>query len=183
MWISARPPGSNQQSMKPERFESFLTENEKRIHNYIARFLDVEEDAYDLVQNVFIAFYERLDEIEDKTALAYLYRMAHNMSLNRQKQQRRLILKSPQDFQNVSAPPAREIDPRHKILNAAIQTLPVKLSTVIHLQYYENLSYKDIGTRLNLSVKAVESLLVRAKKLLRKKMLQESGGTSVFSDR
>jgi RNA polymerase sigma factor (sigma-70 family) len=44
---------------------------------------------------------------------------------------------------------------------------------VIQLQYYEGLSYKDISSQLGISVKAVESLLVRAKKILRKKLVQE----------
>jgi len=43
---------------------------------------------------------------------------------------------------------------------------------VIQLQYYEKLSYKDISGALGISMKAVESLLVRAKRILRKKMLQ-----------
>jgi len=167
--------------MNRDRFEAFLTENEKRIYYYILRFVDTDDDALDLVQNVFLAFYEKLDDIDDKTALAYLYRMAHNMSINWAKQHRRYILKAPSDFQNLSSPRPPTTNPAHKLLNNAITTLPVKLSTVIHLQYYENLSYKDISDKLNISVKAVESLLVRAKKLLRKKMLKEREAMDVFS--
>jgi RNA polymerase sigma-70 factor (ECF subfamily) len=169
--------------MHPDRFESFLSENEQRIHNYILRFMDVDEDAKDLVQNVFIAFYDRLKDIDDKTALAYLYRMAHNMAINWQKKSRKYLLKSPEAFQNI---PGKNYHPEatdYSILNKAIASLPVKLSTVIHLQYYDNLSYKEISSRLSISVKAVESLLVRAKKLLRKKIMQESGGKDVLKIR
>lgn len=169
--------------MKPESFESFLTQNEKRIYNYLQRFVEVDDDASDLVQNVFIAFYDRLDDIEEKTAVAYLYRMAHNMALNFLKQNKRYILKAPEDFQNVRdhSHAAPEID--YTVLNNAIKELPVKLSTVIHLQYYDNLSYKEISAKLGISVKAVESLLVRAKKLLRKKIMKENGGSNVSNYR
>ncbi len=169
--------------MQPERFEAFLSENEQRIFNYILRFVDVNDDAQDLVQNVFIAFYERLADIDDKTALAYLYRMAHNMSINWQKQRRRFILKSPEAFQNMPGKNYHAESTDYSAVNEAIATLPVKLSTVIHLQYYDNLSYKDISARLGISVKAVESLLVRAKRLLRKKIVQDERGNYVFKNR
>lgn len=50
---------------------------------------------------------------------------------------------------------------------------------MIHLQYYEKLSYKEIAKKLGITVKAVESLLVRAKKQLRKKLLREMQGKGV----
>lgn len=169
--------------MRPESFERFLTDNEKRIYNYLLRFVEVDDDANDLVQNVFLAFYERIGDIDEKTAVAYLYRMAHNMALNFIKHQKRMILKAPADFQNIRDKSHAQPETDYTILNKAIKDLPVKLSTVIHLQYYENLSYKAISEKLGISVKAVESLLVRAKKQLRKKILKENGGNSVFSVR
>lgn len=169
--------------MHTDRFEAFLSENEQRIYHYILRFMDVNDDAQDLVQNVFIAFYERIGDIEEKTALAYLYRMAHNMSINWQKQSRRYIVKSPEAFQNMPGKNYHSEATDYSAVNEAIATLPVKLSTVIHMQYYENLSYKDISAKLGISVKATESLLVRAKKLLRKKIVQDAGGNYVFKNR
>lgn len=169
--------------MKPESFETFLTDNEKRIHNYLLRFVEVDDDAQDLVQNVFIAFYDKIGDIDEKTATAYLYRMSHNMALNWIKQRKRFILKPMEDFQNIPDKPTKTEEPSYDVLNMAIQSLPVKLSTVIHLQYYENLSYKEISDKLGISVKAVESLLVRAKKQLRKIIMKEKGGDNVFTNR
>jgi len=169
--------------MKPESFESFLTDNEKRIYNYLLRFVKIDDDAQDLTQNVFIAFYDKIHDIEDKTAVAYLYRMAHNMALNWVKHQKRIVLRPPNDFQNLRDKPYTESEIDYTILNQALQELPVRLSTVIHLQYYDKLSYKDISTKLGISVKAVESLLVRAKKQLRKKIMKENGGKNVLNYR
>lgn len=165
--------------MKPESFERFLSENEKRIYNYLLRFVEVDDDANDLLQNVFIAFYDRIGDIDEKTATAYVYRMAHNMALNWIKQSKRTILKAPSDFQNLRDHSPSAPEPDYAVLNQALRELPVKLSTVIHLQYYENLSYKEISAKLGISVKAVESLLVRAKKQLRKKIMKENGGDHV----
>jgi len=65
------------------------------------------------------------------------------------------------------------------LVEASLHELPVKLATVIHLQYYEKLSYKEISLQLGISLKAVESLLVRAKKQLRKKLLKDRAGQGV----
>ncbi|MBP9038498.1 MAG: hypothetical protein KBF72_02965, partial [Candidatus Syntrophosphaera sp.] len=40
-------------------------------------------------------------------------------------------------------------------------------------QYFDKLSYKEIAEKLGVSVKAVESLLVRAKKRLRKNLMKD----------
>lgn len=157
--------------MKKEQFEGFLSSNEKRIYNYIWTLVRHEADAQDVLQASFMAFYEHIDGIEDATALAYLYRISHNKSMNLLKQRSRMIPQDPEVFERIpqiNPPPEQD----YSELTLAIAALPVKLSTVIHLQYYEQLSYKDISTRLGISLKAVESLLVRAKKLLRKKMMQ-----------
>jgi RNA polymerase sigma-70 factor, ECF subfamily len=167
--------------MKPERFEAFLSENEKRIHNYLLRFVEIDDDANDLAQNVFLAFYDRITDIDEKTATAYVYRTAHNMALNWIKQQKRMVLRAPSDFQNLKDTSHQTSEPDYKVLNKALQSLPPRLSSVIHLQYYENLSYKEMSDKLGISVKAVESLLVRAKKELRKKIIKENGGNSVFN--
>jgi len=167
--------------MKPESFESFLTANEKRIFNYLLRFVEVDDDANDLVQNVFLAFYDKIHDIEEKTAVAYLYRMAHNMALNWIKHQKKMVLRAPSDFSKLRDKSQPAAEPDYAVLHKALQELPVKLSTVIHLQYYDDLSYKDMADKLGISVKAVESLLVRAKKLLRKKIIKENGGKGVLN--
>jgi len=169
--------------MQPDRFDSFLTENENRIYNYVLRFVDVDDDAQDIVQNVFIAFYARIARIDEKTALAYLYRMAHNMSITWQKQRRRYVLKPPEAFQNISGKRYQAESADYSAINAAIAALPVKLSTVIHLQYYDNMSYREISSTLGVSIKTVDSLLVRAKNLLRKHLVKDSGGNYVFKNR
>lgn len=157
--------------MKKEQFESFLSSHEKRIYNYIWTLVHHEADAQDLVQVSFLAFYEHIDGIDEATALSYLYRIAHNKSMTLLKARSKMIPRDPEVFARIpQSNPAPAQD--YSDLQAAIASLPVKLSTVIHLQYYEQLPYKEIALKLGTSVKAVESLLVRAKKLLRKKMMQ-----------
>ena len=57
-----------------------------------------------------------------------------------------------------------------RYLFTAIETLPENQKTVFILAHVEELPQKDIAEIMNLSLKAVESLLQRAKVSLRKKL-------------
>ena len=164
--------------MKRERFEEFLSKNEKRIFNYIWHLTRNETDAQDVTQAAFIAFFEHIESIDESSAVAYMYKIAYNKSITFIKNKARYVEKDPADFQYLAAPVKPE-EPDYSALHAAMKELPPKLAGVIHLQYFEKLSYKEIASQLGTTVKAVESLCVRAKKILRKKLMQESGGKGV----
>lgn len=157
--------------MKKEQFEDFLKANEKRIYHYLLTLLGNDTDANDVVQMVFISFYEHIDRIESATAVSYLYRIAYNKSMTFLKQKNRYIPLDPRSFDRVPQP-ADPTPSDYSALNSAVKDLPPRLGSVIQLQYYESLSYKEISEQLGISVKAVESLLVRAKKQLRKKLMK-----------
>ncbi|MDD3535077.1 MAG: RNA polymerase sigma factor [Candidatus Cloacimonetes bacterium] len=158
--------------MKKEDFEDFLSQHEKRIFRYLMGLTANEHDAMDLVQAVFIAVYEHFERIEEPTALSYTYRIAHNKAMTFLKQRSRYIPVEMEKFQNLPNPKVEE-EPDYSDLKKAIAELPPRLASVIQLQYYEKMSYKEISEHLGISVKAVESLLVRAKRFLRKKIMQE----------
>lgn len=160
--------------MKKEQFEGFLLAHEKRIYHYLLTLVGNDNDANDLVQMVFISFYEHIDRVEEPTALSYVYRIAYNKSMTFLKQKGRYVSLEPEAFSNLPDQSRSEPEPDYSGLHAALRELPPRLASVIQLQYYEKLSYKDISDRLGISVKAVESLLVRAKKILRKKLLKDN---------
>ena len=51
--------------MRKEQFEEFLSAHEKRIYHYLLSLLGNDSDANDVVQMVFISFYEHIDRVED----------------------------------------------------------------------------------------------------------------------
>ncbi len=54
----------------------------------------------------------------------------------------------------------------NKKINAAIDTLPEEMQMVIHLIYFDDLSYEEAAKVLKITTKKVDNLLYRAKKLL-----------------
>ena len=156
-------------------FEQFFHLHKNRLYNYILRFVDIDDDVQDLMQEVCLAFYQRIERIDEKTALAYLYRIAHNKAINWQKKIRKTVLRSNHDFDRI--PAGKGVDNSQDIVNKAIAFLPVNLGTVIHLYYFDKLSYQEIGMQLGKSVKSVDSLLTRARKKLRKHLEISVDGT------
>jgi RNA polymerase sigma-70 factor (ECF subfamily) len=59
---------------------------------------------------------------------------------------------------------------RSRQISDALQTLPENQRMALVLKRYDNLSYEEISRVLGCSVPAVESLLVRAKRTLQKKL-------------
>jgi RNA polymerase sigma-70 factor (ECF subfamily) len=166
--------------MKKECFEDFLSAHEKRIFRYLVGLTNNEHDAMDLVQAVFIAIYEKFESIEEPTALSYTYRVAHNKAMTFLKKRSRYINVDPASFRDVLKAPVPSVETDYTFLHLALKELPPRMAAVVQLQYFEQLSYKEIAERLGISVKAVESLLVRAKRGLRKKISQGNKETMVL---
>ncbi|HHV37380.1 MAG TPA: RNA polymerase sigma factor [Candidatus Cloacimonetes bacterium] len=159
--------------MDKEHFEEFLRAHEKRIYRYLLGIAKNEQDAMDLVQLTFISVYEKFETIREKTALAYVYRVAHNKAMTFLRQKSRYVDIDPTVMAQITKAPQEEEKADYSQLHEEIANLSPRLASVIHLQYYEKMSYKEMAESLGISVKAVESLLVRAKRILRKKVLQE----------
>lgn len=159
--------------MKKESFEDFLSRNEQRIYRYLIGLTANEHDAMDLVQAVFISVYQHFERIEEATALSYVYRIAHNKAMTFLKQRNRYITLDTDKFKNLPAPPQEQEERDFSELHSALKGLPPRLAAAVQLQYYEKMSYKEISEHLGISVKAVESLLVRAKRMLRKNIMQD----------
>jgi len=160
--------------MSPDSFEQFLKEHRHKIYGYLLRFVDVDDDAQDLLQEVCIAFYRRIDSIRPETAVCYMYRMAHNTALNWRKQRNRTLLKPAMDFERI--PGTVPMTDRYQIVNKAIAQLPANLSAVVHMYYYDRLSYKEISVQTGKSIKAIDSMLDRARSKLRKRIRIDGDG-------
>jgi len=127
----------------------------------------IKEDAQDIVQNVFLAFYQNIERIDEKSALAYLFKIARNKSISWHRKHKRFILKPLEYFTTMPDNYASAPQSGLSVLQAAISRLSRQQSMAIHLKYFEQLSYKEMGQIMGLSEKSVDSILVRAKKKLR----------------
>ncbi len=169
------------------KFEVVLRRENKKIFNYLLKILRNREDAEDILQETFVAFYKKMNIIDDLTCTSYLFRTAHNKALNLIKSRKRKD-KSNVIYENMEQVEEKLPQPdsgKNNLVKEALQELNPQQALLIELQFYQKMSYKQIAEVLETTVSAIDSKLFRAKKRLKeiitqKKKLQESESNIVI---
>lgn len=166
-------------------FQILVKRHQASVLNLIYRFMGDRVKSEDLAQETFFQVWRAAKSYQRKSKFTtWLYRICANLCLNEIKSARRrrwlLFFQNAPDSGQVEdeilldEPPnpedlllARE---RSRQISDALQTLPENQRMALVLKRYDNLSYEEISRVLGCSVPAVESLLVRAKRTLQKKL-------------
>jgi RNA polymerase sigma factor (sigma-70 family) len=149
-------------------FEAIVTRYRKQLLRYCAGILPPER-AEDAVQQAFLNAYKAIvaGEVELKLR-PWLYRIAHNASLNLLRQNGWNYDQIPEDFDGVMQPPqAVEQSERIRQVVRNVQELPERQRDAIVLRELEGRSYQEISVALGVSDGAVRQLLNRARTTLR----------------
>lgn len=159
-----------------DSWESFIKTKARKLYHYILKFVAHPEDAEDILQNSFIELFKNSEKLDEEYYEQWIYRVAHNKSINFLKSNT-LKRKKNKAIQNETLPYFEERfedenDIKKQKIRACFERLNQKQALALELQYYQHKSYKEISDIMDITVPAVESLLVRAKKESRK-ILQE----------
>ena len=127
--------------------------------------------AEDVVQNVFLKFYESEGLKRTESPAAYLRRAVVTRTLNALRDRKRLqfvgdeaLTSAVEHLPSDQAPDIADIKAK---LHKAIEQLPDRARVILVLHRFEGLSYKEIANELDIAPKTVENQLARALKLLR----------------
>jgi RNA polymerase sigma factor (sigma-70 family) len=168
-----------------DAFAEFIKQHQDKVYNVVLGMLQNEQDAEEITQDVFIEVYKKASSFKGESAIStWLYRIAVNKSIDhlRSKKTKKRFgiftaLFHPQTNEVVTEPGnfvhpgvLSENKEKAKYLFAAIHSLPETQQTAFILNEMEQLSYKEISEVMQTTVSAVESLLVRAKQNLRKRL-------------
>jgi RNA polymerase sigma-70 factor (ECF subfamily) len=154
-------------------FESLFKSLYAALYRYANNLLKDEMQADEVVQETFLKLWEQRSALKIETNIqAYLYRTVHNRIMNIFSHEQ-VREKYKQAVEH--APRATEHSPIHhlqaseleKKIELALQKVPEKCSIVFNLSRQEELSYREIASRLNLSLKTVENQISKALKILR----------------
>jgi RNA polymerase sigma-70 factor (ECF subfamily) len=135
--------------------------------------------AEDLLQDVFLKFWNARESLNENQSIKnYLYTIADNLVLN-QWRHLKVVARHEREHEmkevSVTENPQfvlEEQEWRVK-LQQAIDALPEKPRVVFLMSRMEDLSYQEIAERLSLSIKTVESHMVKALKLLRQSVKKD----------
>lgn len=155
-----------------EIFERYKT----ILYKHAFRLLNDEDEANDVIQDVFLSIWQKKDALNLKTSLsAYLYGSVRNRIFDMISHQKvvakyadsiRAYFEAGQYITDEQVR-ARELA---AIIEKEIAALPPKMRMVFELSRREELSYKNIGAQLNISEKTVKQQVHNAVKILRLKI-------------
>jgi RNA polymerase sigma-70 factor (ECF subfamily) len=151
-------------------FEPLVERYQKAVYNVALRMSNDPDDAADITQNVFIKASEKLGSYDPKYRFfSWIYRIAVNESINFvQAAKRGEAL--PEELASGDGNP--EEIAQAGMLSESVEEGLLQLGDdsriVIVLRHFEELSYDEIGSILDLPVKTVKSRLFTARQALKK---------------
>lgn len=133
-----------------------------------------EDEAKDIVQDIFIALWNRRKELSFHTALrSYLFKAVNNSALNlfvHYKYRSDYISSFEQFLQQYHVPEADELLQEKElsnIIDTEISLLPEKMREIFQLSRKQQLSHKEIADKLGISELTVKTQVKRAIRILR----------------
>ena len=169
-------------------FEVLIRRHQRSALNFIFRFMGNRTEAEDLTQELFLRIWKAAGTYKPEAKFTtWFYRIATNLCINKQRaiRIRRLFARSHsreqggdskdafnnQEDAEFLTPEDRLIDSEQSVqLLNALNELPPSQRVAVILKIYDEMSYQEISQIMDRSIPAVDSLLIRAKKNLHKKL-------------
>lgn len=171
-----------------EAFAEIVRRHTTRFYRIAYRLLFRKEDAEDVVQEAFLRLWERphMWNRNNKTKFTtWFYKVVTNMcfDMNRKKEMSPLT-ENLQLRDNGNAPDtSMEKAQERALLDFFISRLPERQQLALNLCFYEGLSNKEAADIIGVNLKALQSLLMRAKTSLKDKVAQLEKGISHVNER
>lgn len=154
-------------------FATLVRRHTNRFYVCAWRMCSYETLAEDVVQDAFLKLWSKPEAFDPGRGVKFttwFTRVVMNLAIDALRKKRPEV---PGDAFDKMADSARNAEEalmdkqRHDALEAAIQLLPIRQKAALNLCFYEGFSNKEAAEVLGVKVKALESLLMRAKKALK----------------
>lgn len=154
-----------------EAFKKIVLKYEKLVAGVVIGMLRNKADADDVGQEVFIRFYNSIDQFRGDSKLStYLTRIAINLSLNEIQKRKRQYWISFEDQLKTNAKAVNDFDriEKKELIDKAMKTLEPEFRAVVVLRLVNGYSTKETADILDIPLGTALSRLARAQEKLRK---------------
>ncbi len=152
-------------------FFEFYQKNKSRLFNFINRQIQNREDSEEVLQDSFLALIDGLRDFRGQSSLkTFLFSIAKNKAINKLRKKKIknfLFSHLPKNIIESIASVLMNEELDRKLLtekiNKTFKKLPNDYALVLRLKYKEGYKVAEIAKKLQLSFKAAESLIFRAR--------------------
>lgn len=162
-------------------FNQFLARYLKPMVNFATRYTG-KQHAEDITQEVFTRLWTHAHKWKDQgiQPRSWIYRISYNLCIDHIRKQHTIsnnnVFELPAATQD--GPEQQAIQVAEKIeVQRALKSLPERQYTALVLCTWQELSNKDAATCMDISIDALESLLSRARRSLKKHLLPHQSDT------
>lgn len=145
---------------------TLLKRYEKQIYHYGMRMTGKNEDALDLMQEVFISVYRNLSNYRNEGSFkSWLFRIAHFRCIEfyRRKKPMQGLDDVPEvESEEVSAADAIHYHQENRQLIKAMQQLPLAQKAVVELKFFGQFTFDEIAAQTGISANTAKSRLYGA---------------------
>jgi RNA polymerase sigma-70 factor (ECF subfamily) len=164
--------------MNLETFQNRVLPAKNKLFRFALRMLGDEDDAKDIVQEVFIRVWNGRDQMDQiQNMEAWCMRITKNLSLDKLRAVQRKGTQSLENSFNVQhtdrTPDVKtEMGESMQHVSQFIAALPEKQRQVIHLRDVEGYTYNEICDILEIDMNQVKVNLFRARNAVREKLMK-----------
>lgn len=154
-------------------FGELVTRHQSSVFNVCYRILHEHGEAEDMAQEAFIRAHVRLGSFDIERPFGpWIRRVAANVCLNHLEAQKLSTQLDDEKDADESHSPEKQVEvkERSEQIRMALASLPANHRAVVELRHYQEMSYDEIASELNIPLSDVKSNLFRARKLLAEKL-------------
>jgi len=178
-----------------DAFAALVTRHSQHFYALAYRTLGNQDDAQDIVQNAFVKLWQKPQLWQPNKAkfTTWFYRVIVNACHDYRRKYGRSVnvdnsmfeeLSRPVDSEQAALEDKQNVSRQQQALEFSIANLPSSQRDAINLVVYSELPQKQAAQVLGVSLKALESLLIRAKRAMAKTVNEfEDNNAAIMSDK
>lgn len=194
-WPGGDPCGTGSQELQlveglrqatEEAYETLITEYQRPVYHLVCRLLKDQEEACDVVQEVFLKIFRNIGSFRGQSSLkTWIYRITVNEAFNHRRwfgrHRKQEVGLEPDEpgtkcYNDVLADPGRSPFERvaegetSVLIQDALSRLNPAFRATVVLRDIEEMSYEEIAEVLQISLGTVKSRILRGREALRKEL-------------
>lgn len=170
------------QARDSEAFEHLMVRHGGALHSYLYRMNPNPSDVDELGQEAFLRVWQHAGRWRPERARfsTWLFRIGHNLCIDRHRKYRWIApIKTDETVETAEPTSLRrapdqafEEEQRRQAVRRAVAELPERQRSALLLCQFHGMSNQQVADILEISLAAVESLLARARRMLKEQLVQ-----------